>query len=177
MILKIESEQQLVIGWEDPTQNVTALNGAISASDDIITVDNGTLLNVGEIMRVDFEQMRIKDKRTHQCYVDRGWNNTGQVAHLDNAEVDVYRTITVERALNGTIAAAHALNTAISRYLVPDDILFLTKQIATLMINKARGGYAGKSGNAELGEVYYHDVFPRYEMERIKANYTIGGLS
>jgi len=86
----------------------------------------------------------------------------------------VYRTVTVERAVNGTTAAAHLLNAAISRYMVPDDILFLTKQIATLMINKARGGYAGKSGNAESGEVYYHDVFPRYEIERIKQNYRLG---
>lgn len=174
MVLKIGDEQELVTGWGDPTASVTALNGAITASDDIITVDNGALLNVGEVLRAGFEQMRIKDKRTHECFVDRGWNNTGQVAHADDVAVDVYRTVTVEREVNGTTAAAHAINTAISRYMVPDDILFLTKQIATLIINKARGGYAGKSGSGETGQVFYHDVFPRFEIERVKENYQLG---
>ena len=135
------------------------------------------LLNTGEIIRLDFEQMRIKDKRTHQCYVERGWNNTGQAAHITGTDVDVYRTVTVERAVNGTTAAAHLTNVAISRYLVPDDILFLTKQIATLMINKSRGGYAGKSGDGTTGQVFYHDVFPRFEIERVKENYQIGRSS
>ena len=174
MVLKIGDEQELVTGWGDPTASVTALNGAISATDDIITLDNGALVYVGEIIRAGFEQIRIKDKRDHECFVDRGWNNTGQVAHADNVEVDVYRTVTVERGVNGTDAAAHAINTDISRYMVPDDILFLTKQIATLIINKARGGYAGKSGNGETGQVFYHDVFPRFEIERVKENYQLG---
>jgi hypothetical protein len=137
-------------------------------------VDNGALLNVGEIIRLDFEQMRIKDKRTHQLHVERGWNNTGQVLHATGTDVDVYRTVAVEREVNGTTAAVHATSTAISRYIVPDEILYLTKQIATLMINKARGGYAGKSGGGETGTVFYHDVFPRFEIERVKENYQMG---
>lgn len=174
MTLLIGTEQEVVTSWGDPTAQITDLNGAITSTEDVVTLVNGALVNVGEILRVDFEQMRVKDKRAHQCHVDRGWNNTGQVAHLTATDVDVYRRVNVERAVNGTIAAAHALNTAISRYMIPDDILFLTKQIATLMINKSRGGYAGKSGNAESGEVFYYDVFPRFEIERIKQNYQLG---
>jgi hypothetical protein len=174
MTLRIDDEQQLVTGWGSPTESVTALNGAISATDDVITVDDGGLLNIGEVLRAGFEQVRIKDKRGHECFVDRGWNNTGQTAHSDNLTIDVYRTVTVERAVNGTSAATHSIDTEIYRYMVPDDILFLTKQIATLIINKARGGYAGKSGSGETGQVFYHDVFPRFEIERVKENYQLG---
>lgn len=172
MILKVESEQEAVTGWESPTTNVTLLDGAITATDDIITVDDGSLVNVGEILRLDFEQMRVKDKRTHQLHVARGWNNTGQVSHADNTQVDVYRTVTVARNVNGTAAASHAQNTAISRYYAPDDIQYLTKQITTLIVSKAKSGYQGRTGDAELGTVFYHDVFTR-EIDQIRETYWI----
>lgn len=179
MSLLIGSEQELVTGWSTPTATVTLINGAItSATQTILTVDDAALLNVGEIIRLGFEQMRVNDKRdsTNQVFVARSWNNTQATTYADNTAVDVYRTVTVERALNGTTAAVHLIGVDVYRYAVPDDILLLTKQIATLIINKARGQYAGKSGNAETGEVFYHDIFPRYEIERIKQNYVIGNV-
>jgi hypothetical protein len=87
--------------------------------------------------------------------------------------VDVYRKFTVVREVNGTTAAAHDNATAISRYLVPADILFLCKEIATLMLNKAGSNYAGKSGNDQLGTVFYNDAFPRFDLERIRDHYSI----
>ncbi len=173
MVLLIGSEQELVTGWSDPTSHVTDLNGGISATEDVITVDDGALLNIGEIIRVGFEQMRIKDKRTHQCHVTRGWNNTGQVIHADNDDVDVYRTVIVEREVNGTTAAVHLKGVAMSRYFAPDDVQYLTKQIATLIVNKAKGGYQGRTGNQELGVVFYHDAFPQREIDQLRRNYYI----
>lgn len=173
MVLLIGSEQEAVTGWEAPTAAVTTLNGAVTASDEVITVANGALINIGEILRADFEQMKVRDKRTHQLSVIRNWNGTGKVAHLTAAAVDVYRTVTVERNVNGTTAATHALNTAISRYFVPDDILYLTKEIATLSANKALGGYQGRTGNQETGVVFYNDAFPQFDIEKVKSNYYI----
>ena len=173
MLLLIESEQELVTGWDDPTEGVTTLGAALAASDETVTLSDGSLVNVGEIIRVEFERMKVLDKQSNTIAVVRGWNGTARVAHSSGANVDVYRTVTVERAVNGTSAASHDAAKSISRYVVPDDILYLTRQIATLMINKARSGYAGKTGNPELGEVFYHDAFPRFEIERIKQNYEI----
>jgi len=175
MTLLIGSEQETATGYGDPTTAVTALNGAVTASDEEITVDSAALVNVGEVIRVDFEQMRVRDRNTsnNKLAVWRGWNRTNRVAHLDNASLDVYRTVNVERGVNGTTAAAHANGASISRYDPPDDIRYLTRQIAILMLNKAKGGYAGKSGNTETGTTFYYDAFPRYEVERIAAKYTI----
>lgn len=173
MVLLIGSEQEAVTGWGDPTAAVTQLNGALDANTEVITVDDGSLVNIGETLRIDFEQMKVKDKQTHQCEVIRGWNGTRRVSHLDNAAVDVYRTVTVDRAVNGTTAAAHVLNTAISRYFVPDDILYLTKEIATLSANKALSGYQGRTGNQETGVVFYNDAFPQFDIEKVKKNYYI----
>lgn len=175
MLLLIGSEQELVTGWSSPTENVTTVTEAVTASADQLTLADASLVNVGEIIRIDFEQMRVTDRRTstNMVSVIRGWNGTGRVTHADNAPVDAYRTVTVERGVNGTTAAAHANGAAISRYYAPDDIQFLCRQIATLMINKAQGGYQGRTGDPELGVVYYHDAFPRYELEQIKQRYAL----
>lgn len=173
MVLLIGSEQEAVTGWGDPTAGVTTLNGAVAVSDEVITLANGALVNVGEILRVDFEQMKVKDKRTHQCSVIRSWNGTGKVSHLTAAAVDVYRTATVERGVNGTTAAAHLINAAISRYFAPDDIQFLCKEIATLTASKALSGYQGRTGNAETGVVFFNDSFPDHDIKQVKKNYYI----
>ena len=175
MLLLIGSEQELVTGWSSPTDNVTTVTEPVTATADQLTLADDTLVNVGEIIRIDFEQMLIKDIRasTNLASVIRGYNGTARVAHADNAEVDAYRTVNVERGVNGTTAAAHANGTVISRYFAPDDIQFLTRQIATLMVNKALSGYQGRTGNAELGVVFYNDAFPRYELEQIKMRYAL----
>jgi hypothetical protein len=173
MVLLIEDEQETVIGWGDATASVTTLNGGISANDEVITVDDGSVLNVGEVIRCDYEKMRIRDKRADQISVIRGWDGTGRVTHANEATLDVFRTVKVERVVNGTSTAIHLNGTAISRYFAPDDIQYLTKQIATLIVNKAKGGYQGRSGNAETGNVFYNDVFPRFEIDNIAQNYYI----
>lgn len=173
MILKIGDEQEAVTGWGDPTAAVTTLAANVAATDETITVANGSLVNTGEIIRTTFEQMKVKDKQTNVLEVTRSWNGTRRVAHTSGANVDVYRTVNVERAVNGTTASAHANATAISRYLVPDDVLLLCKEIATLSVNKALSGYQGRTGNQETGVITYYDVFPKYDIMTVKKNYRI----
>lgn len=173
MVILIGTEQELVTGWSTPTTSVSTLNGAVSATDEAITATNGALFNIGEIIRADFEQMKIVDIRTHQLAVIRGWNGTGRVAHTTSTAMDAYRTVTVERGVNGTTAAAHLSGVSMTRYVAPSDIQYLCKQIATLIVNKAKSGYQGRTGNQELGVVFYHDAFPRQDIERIRAMYMI----
>lgn len=171
MVLLIGSEQELVTGWGDPSASVTTVNGAIASTDRTITVANGALINVGEVIRIDFEQMKVRDKRTHQLSVIRDWNGTGATAHTTSTAVDVYRTVNVERGVNGTTAAEHLKDAAISRYVAPDDINGLAKQIATLLVNKAKSGYQGRVANQEIGVMFYNDAFPRFEIQRVKQSY------
>lgn len=173
MVLLVGSEQELVTGWDSPTTNVTTLNGNITANDEVITLTSGAAVNIGETIRIDLEQMKVRDIRNNSVLVTRGWNNTQRVAHTTSTQVDAYRTVTVDRAVNGTTAAAHANGLAISRYYAPDDVQYLAKQIATLIVQKAKSGYQGRTGNAETGVVMYHDAFPRFDIERVKNNYNL----
>ena len=179
MVLLIGTEQELVTGWSTPTASVTALNGAATISDEILTVDDASLVNIGELIRIDFEQMLVKDRNTstNKLYVLRGYNNTARAAHLNDATLDVYRTVTVERGVNGTTAAVHANGVSIARYFAPDDIQYLAKQIATLIVQKAKSGYQGRTGNQDTGVVMYHDAFPRYDIERIRKTYALGRVA
>jgi hypothetical protein len=175
-VLVIEAEQELVTGYSTPVSAVTTLNGGITATDETITLTNGALVNVGEIIRVGLEQMRVLDISGNTVYVQRHWNKTLGVLHSTSTSVDVYRIFTVSRGVNGTTAAAHDTATSVDRYLVPADVLYLCKEIATLMLNKATAGYAGRTGNSELGQVYYNDSFPKFDLERVRQHYQIGSL-
>jgi hypothetical protein len=173
MDLLIGSEQEQVTGWGDPTASVTLVNGSVAAADEYITVDDASLVNTGEIIRLEFEQCKVRDRNetNDRLSVIRGWNNTMRATHADNTPVDVYRTVTVERGVNGTTAAAHLLNVAISRYIAPDDVQLLAKKIATLIVNQAKSGYQGRTGNAETGVVFYNDWLPEWEIKKVEEQY------
>ena len=173
MVCLIGSEQQLVTDYGAVTASVTTLSEDLDLVEEEINVANGALVYVGEIIRCGFEQMKILDINSNTLYVKRGWNGTKKATHTSAGAVDVYRTFSVERAVNGTTAAIHTAGSDIYRYLVPEDVRILCVEIATLMRKKALGGFAGKSGNSELGEVYYHDMFPRFDLDRVRSHYQI----
>ena len=171
-VLLIESEQELVTGIGSATDATTNTNEALDAEEDQVTVLDGTVINIGEVIRVEFEQMLVRDISGNDLLVERGWNRTARVDHLTNLDVYVYRTFRVERGVNGTTAAAHDTQ-AISRYTVPPDVNYLCKQIAALMLKKADSGFAGKVGSVETGETFYFNEFPKSVIEQIQYNYFV----
>lgn len=175
MILLIESEQVAVKATGAVSAATSLVNGAIAATDTTITVDDGTEFNELEIIRIGTEQMRIVDISTNDLYVDRAYNGTRAAAHIDDSAIDVYRTYTIERGVNGTTAAAHT-SKAVSRYIAPSDVTWLCKQIAGLMLKKAESHYSGKIGNADLGEVFYLNEFPKMQIAETRQNYRVNLL-
>jgi hypothetical protein len=173
MLLKLDSEMLFVSGVGSATSAVTTLTAGLDASQEEISVADGTKIKVGEIIRIGFEKMKLLDISTNDAYVARGWDKTKKVAHDGASSVDVYRTFTVARGCNGSTAASHSDTLSIERYLLPEDLNYLARQIATLMMKKAQTGYAGRAGNSENGETFYTFEFPRDAIARVKANYYI----
>jgi hypothetical protein len=171
-VLLIDSEQELIGERSTANDSTAELNGALDASAEEVAVDNGTLLHIGEIMKVDFEQMIVRDVSGNTLLVERGWNGTKKVTHTDTTTVYVYRTFTVKRGVNGTTAATHT-SADIYRYVPPDTVNYLCRQIATLMLKKAQSGYAGKVGDATLGEVFYQNEFPKSVIKEIKKTFFV----
>jgi len=179
MLLLIESEQELITagggGPDSPagTAATSLVNGAIDENDASITVDNGAEFNVGEILQIDVEDMKILKINTHVLAVERGWNGTAPADHLTDSAINVYRTFKVERAVNGTTAAIHT-NKAVSQYVVPETVNYLCRQIAALMRMKAASGFTGITGNAEQGQGRYLSEFPPRTIEDILAPFRVG---
>jgi len=171
-VLLIESEQESVDAVGAATDSTANTSTAMDLDDEQVTLTDGTKVKIGEVIRINFEQMKVIDISGNDILVQRGWNKTMRVAHLTAQDVYIYRTFTVTRGANGTSAAAHT-NKAISRYVVPADILSLCKQMAGLMLRKTDSEYAGKVGNAATGETFYFNEFPKETIDRISAAYFV----
>jgi hypothetical protein len=169
--LLIQDEQELVTGYGATTTATSKTNGALDVDDESITVDNGAEFFEGETLIIDLEKIYIHMINGHLLYVTRGWDNTRRATHIDDSVIKVYRTLTVERALNGTTAAAHT-TVGLYKYMPPADVNFLCREMAALMYQKAKTGYIGRSGNEESGESFYISAFPS-DIKRLQDQYRI----
>lgn len=173
-VVVIDAEQELIEARSDPTDSNTALDEAVDNAAELFDLGtgDGNTLFAGEIIRVDFEQMKIFAISDDTLLVGRGWNGSTRDAHDANTAVYVYRTFEVVRAVNGTTIADHNTD-AVSRVLAPDDVNYLARQMTGLMLKKAASGWAGKVGNLEMGEVFYNNEFPKEAIEQVMRNYRI----
>lgn len=122
----------------------------ITDSGTTLKVANGPAVSPGMVLKIESEQVLV----------------TG-ISDLSAGEY------VVKRGINGTTAAAHANGVAISRYVPPDDVGYLCRHMAAVMREKARSKFAGKVGNAELGEAFYFQEFPKDPIKQVVGNYRI----
>lgn len=175
MVLLVESEQQYITATGAVSDSTADTAEAVDAIEEEIDVSDGTKVNVGEVIKIDYEQMFVIGVNGNTVQVIRGYNGTAKTTHSTSTSVYVYRTFTVVRGANGTTAAAHAAK-AVSKYIFPPLIQFLAIQIAALMWRKASTGFSGRTGNAELGEVFYTSEFPAEAMKQAKMAYKVKTL-
>ena len=172
MMVKVESERIFVKASSTPVAAVTTISAALDANAETCTFADGSLLNVGEVFRIGVEQIKVLDLNGNAGALQRGWNKTTKSAHTINSNVDVYRNFSVERGANGSTAAAHANASAITKYLLPEDVNGLCRKIAMRMLKDASAGYAGRVGDETMGQAVYTYVLP-YELDEIMNNYEI----
>lgn len=170
MVLLVESEQMVVVGTGAASSTTATLNGAIDDASETIVLSDGTKVAAGEVIKIEFEQMRVLDVAGDAILVTRGWNGSKRDSHASGTAVLAYRTYTVRRGVNGTIAAVHTSKSAY-QYQAPTDINYLARQMACLMIKKAQTGYVGRSGNDELGSGFFVNEFPKNQIDFVKSNY------
>lgn len=173
MVVKIGSEWEAVESTNASPTNVTTLGAAITdANTQSITLASGAAVNVGEVLRADLEQMKVRDISGNTGLVIRGWNGTPKATHSNGATVSAYRTFNVTRGVNGSTAAEHTSSTAIYQQCAPDDINGLCRKIAGRMLKDAQGGFSGVVGDPNVGQAQYLYVMP-HELDEILSNYYI----
>ena len=141
--LLIESEQLFVSGRAFAALGTILLNDAAVTADMSnvsITVDASHGINQGETIKVDSEEIYVSSVVGNVLSVIRAYNGTVLAAHANDTAVQVERTLTVERGVNGTTAATHADATAVSKYAPP-------LPIVTLCIGEVLAAYAQEVGH------------------------------
>ena len=148
-ILKIDSERVIVteMSFVDSTQNASALTAA--NSDVAITVSDGTGFYVGEVIRIDSERMLVVDTASTTLTVKRAWDGSVLAAHSLNADIYGRTGVTLQRASLGTTLAAHTTSDVVYRYVVPAGINDLCIAEAVTQLEQEKGSYARSQGSSE----------------------------
>lgn len=105
--------------------SASLLNEALDTSETGVDVDAGTDFAIGETMLVDSEQMYVSGIATN--------------------------TLTVVRGANGTTAATHANDAAVSIYVYPRDVVSATLQLAMRRWRSRQAGITGDIGGEGSG--------------------------
>ena len=144
--------EQLFVSGRATVDTACNTNGALAGeqSETTVTVDDGTKVEAGEIIQVNAERMYVESVTGHDLSVKRGYDGTALAAHDDAQNVYAYRTLTVVRGVNGTTAATHLINVAITKYAPPEPIQALCLALAIFNYQQDKGGRTGIVGDTEL---------------------------
>jgi hypothetical protein len=153
-IIRVDSERMIVTGRSmlDTAQNCSALTA--SSSDVAVTGITAGTIKTGEVILVDSERMLVVAVAGTTLTVKRAWDGTVLAAHNAGADIYAPRTLTVTRGSLGTTAATHADTTPIVQHMVPALVRDLAVAEAINQLQQETSGYAhivGEGENAREG--------------------------
>lgn len=150
--LCIECEQIFVSDRSFAALDSILVNDACIAAqqnDVTITVDACHGIKARETIKLDSEEMFVTHVSGNDLTVQRAYNGTVLAAHCDCTAVQINRTLTVERGVNGTTAATHADCTAICRYEPEHDIQNWTLALALASLTQENAHWGRSVGTGE----------------------------
>lgn len=151
-ILKIGSERLIVTGRSmvDSTQN---LQGDMDANmaDDLVAVTTGSAFLVDQVILIGTERMLITDIAGNNLTVKRAVDGTVLAAHTGAVDIFTYSGVDVDRAQLGTTLAAHVTGAAVTRHVVPGPVNTLCVAEAINQLQQETSGYARLVGPEEMG--------------------------
>jgi hypothetical protein len=132
------------------TASLAANKGEVAVS-----VSNGTLIKVGERIRIDGELMRVEAIAGNVLYVTRALGSSVLAAHTSGATVFAPRRLTVARGQLGTVATTQTSTTPVYNLLSPSLVTEYVVAAAEVAVSQGASGYArpvgGGTGNAGSG--------------------------
>lgn len=147
-LLIVDAERLLVSDRSSNDSGQTNLTGLTTASqaDAVGTVTDGTQLHVDEVMQIDGERMLIVDITGNQVTVKRAWDGTVLAAHSAGTHIYTFRTLTLLRGQLGTAAATHASNATVGVWRVPSLLRDLAVAESANRVLQETGGYRDPQG-------------------------------
>lgn len=143
-VLRIDDERMLVTGrsMADTGQNVGGAGLTVQANSVTLPVSDGTAFAVDEVLLLESERLLIVDIAGNTLTVKRAWDGSVLAAHA--AGIDIYssRTLTVTRGALGTAAATHSNSAAVVRWDPPALVRQLTIAQAIAALSAETSGYS-----------------------------------
>lgn len=148
-IIRVDSERMIVTGKAmlDTGQNTSVLTAA--SSDVSITGVTAGTVAVDETVLVDSERMLVVDVAGTTLTVKRAYDGTVLAAHSAGADIYAPRTLTVTRGALGTTAATHSTSATVYRHAVPGLAVELGVAEALNTMLQRQSGYAREVGSGD----------------------------
>lgn len=152
-VLRIGSERVIVTGksMKDTGVNIDAADSLTASVADVsITLSTTTgAPTVGETILIDSERMPVVDRAGSVLTVKRAWDGTVLAAHSANADIYAPRTLTVERGALGATAATMSAGDDVYRWDPPGPVRSLCVAEALVELAQGQAAYARTSGSGE----------------------------
>lgn len=146
----VDSERMIVTG-----KSLTSVDlcGTIDAttSDVSFSVFTGSQFRVGEVIVIDSEKMKIVEVASNVLTVKRAWDGSVLAAHTNGTAVYAYRTLEVIRGALGTTIASHNTSANVYLQLVPRLVQQLAVAEALNFLQQESGGYSASTGSGTSG--------------------------
>lgn len=144
----IGTERMLLTGKRMADTGQTQISGLTSAkdSDVTLTVPDGAAIEVGETLLLDSERVLVTDAAGDSLTVKRAWDGTILAAHA-SATIYAPRQWTVVRGSQGSTAATHLDGTTVLLSVVPSTAKDLTLAEALVQLKNEPGAFAQSQGS------------------------------
>lgn len=151
-LLRCDTERLTVIEKLPLDTGVDVAAPGMTAQMNVITVPMSSAVNApraGEMIIIDGERMSVVDVVGTNAYVQRAVDGSVLAAHTVGTSIHAYRTLTVRRGEVGTTAATHTTGTALTRYVPPEGPESYTIAASLNQIAQENSAYARVVGTGE----------------------------
>ncbi|SRR6266550_4187267 len=143
-VLTVDGERMAVTGRSSLTSGVNLGTGLTAAKNNQSIVGISAGFNVGEILLIDSERMRIIDNNGVNLTVERAVDGSTLAAHSIGATLYTFRALTVERGALGTTAVTHSNGAAVTKWVVPDLVRDLCRAEAITRLEQEWSAYGAR---------------------------------
>lgn len=152
-LIQVDTERMLITSKSMLDTGVDIHAGdslTAAASDTSITLSTTTgAPTVDEVILIDSERMLVVDVAGSTLTVKRAWDGSVLAAHAAGSSIYAPRTLTVVRGAYGTTAASHDAAAPVGRHLVPGLVRDYALGLALVQLLGEQAGYARTAGTGE----------------------------
>jgi hypothetical protein len=150
-VLRINNERMIVTAktMVDSTQNLGAPGMTAQANNVTVPVTAGSSFAVEEVIAIESERMLIVDIIGNNLTVKRAYDGTVLAAHSAGVDIYTYTGVELDRAQLGTTLAAHSSSDVVYRHVVPGLVREFVIAEAINTVLQEGAGYARTAGSGE----------------------------